>query len=479
VLNNAANLASSINYKPFAGVSSLTYGNGIAGSIGYDNQYRITSITAGTVMNLGYPTYDANGNITAINNVIDPTKNKSFTYDTLDRLQTANAAGIWGSLGWAYDGAGNRLTENLNNYTYTPNTNKLNSANGISFGYDNNGNTTTEGARQYIYNQNQRLIQVNNGATTAYYTYNGNGQRAKKVVNGISTVFHYSLNGQIIAESDSAGNITAEYIYLNGQPLAKIEGVNTYYYHNDHLGTPQKMTDASGTVVWAADYKPFGEATITVSTITNNLRFPGQYFDAETGTLYNYFRDYDPTTGRYKQADPIGLSGGINLYAYTSNNPLSFSDPVGLVPTGGTYGSPSGNVTNFFSPPYMPPQTPPNCSLTGMDKELTKMGSRTIITDVVGGRGLLGVAWSYVSQARPIRLFVNSRTQYMLEQDLWVMVINWRYTCKDKCGKEYPLTLRTMPGGDNDFWETTHMWMRNVTDIFQMNIATSQWQQVF
>ena len=121
------------------------------------------------------------------------------------------------------------------------------------------------------------------------------------------TIFHYSLNGQIIAESNSAGTITAEYVYLNGQPLAKMEGANTYYYHNDHLATPQKMTDASGAVVWSADYKPFGEATITISTITNNLRFPGQYFDAETGLNYNYFRDYNPVIGRYIEADPIGL----------------------------------------------------------------------------------------------------------------------------------------------------------------------------
>jgi uncharacterized protein RhaS with RHS repeats len=67
-----------------------------------------------------------------------------------------------------------------------------------------------------------------------------------------------------------------------------------YYYHNDHLATPQKMTDSSGAVVWSADYKPFGEATVTVSTITNNLRGIGQYFDAETGLNYNYFRDYNP-----------------------------------------------------------------------------------------------------------------------------------------------------------------------------------------
>ena len=330
VLNNAANLASSLNYKPFGGVSSITYGNGLTGSIGYDTQYRIVSLSTGTVQNLSYSSYDANGNITGITNVLDATKNKAFTYDTLDRLSSATASGIWGSLGWTYDGVGNRQTENSNSYTYAPNTNKLAGANGNTYGYDNNGNTTTEGSRQYIYNQNQRLIQVNNGATTASYTYNGNGQRVKKVVNGTTTVFHYSPNGQLIAESDSAGNTAAEYVYLNGQPLAMIVGANVYYYHNDHLGTPQKMTDGSGAVVWSADYKPFGEATITVSTITNNLRFPGQYYDAETGLNSNYLRDYNPIIGRYVEADPVGFWGGMNLYAYVENNPANWFDPWGL-----------------------------------------------------------------------------------------------------------------------------------------------------
>ena len=332
VLNNATNLATNIQYKPFGGVSSLTYGNGLTGSIRYDNQYRVTSITAGAVMNLNYPTYDANGNIKAINDVLDATRNKAFDYDALDRLSTATSSGIWGSLGWTYDGVGNRQTENSNSYTYFSNTNKLSSANGKSFGYDNNGNTATEGARQYIYNQNQRLMQVNDGGMTANYGYNGNGQRVKKVVNGVTTVFHYSLSGQIIAESNSAGSITAEYVYLNSQPLAKIEGSNVYYYHNDHLATPQKMTDSTGAVVWSADYKPFGEATITVSLITNNLRFPGQYYDQETGLNYNYFRDYNPVIGRYIEADPIGQRGGINPFIYTANNPIRFIDPYGLDP---------------------------------------------------------------------------------------------------------------------------------------------------
>ncbi len=89
------------------------------------------------------------------------------------------------------------------------------------------------------------------------------------------------------------------------------------------------MTDETGTVVWAADYLPFGGADVTVETIENNLRFPGQYYDSETGLHYNWNRYYDPALGRYLRADPIGLSGGINFYAYCSNNPLNYTDPTG------------------------------------------------------------------------------------------------------------------------------------------------------
>ncbi|MHB8844940.1 MAG: RHS repeat-associated core domain-containing protein [Nitrospirota bacterium] len=331
VLNSAANLASNITYKPFGGMASLTYGNGLAGTIGYDNQYRITAITATGVMNLSYPTYDNNGNIQAINDTLDSTKNKSFTYDALDRLWTAST-GTW-SFTWGYDGVGNRQIENGNSYTYVAGSNKLNSANGLSYGYDNNGNTAAEGAREFVYNQNQRLIRVtDSGVTKGEYTYNGNGQRVKKVAGGVTTIFHYNLNGQIIAESNSSGTITAEYVYLNGQPLAKMEGASTYYYHNDHLGTPQKMTDSSGVVRWSADHKPFGEINITTNDITNNLRFPGQYYDAETGNNYNYFRDYNPVIGNYIEADPIGIQGGMNhVYGYAMANPLRFIDLNGLL----------------------------------------------------------------------------------------------------------------------------------------------------
>ncbi len=103
-----------------------------------------------------------------------------------------------------------------------------------------------------------------------------------------------------------------------------------YYYHNDHLGTPQIMTNSSRQVVWEAVRKPFGETTVVVNTIENNLGFPGQYFDAEAGLYQNYFRDYDASLGRYMESDPIGLRGGLNVFSYVSSNPLSYIDLLGL-----------------------------------------------------------------------------------------------------------------------------------------------------
>ena len=110
-----------------------------------------------------------------------------------------------------------------------------------------------------------------------------------------------------------------------------IPGKTPYYVAPDQLGAPHQIADSSRTPVWHWDHDPFGNGAPT-GTLTYNLRFPGQYFDRETGLHYNGFRDYDPTTGRYVQSDPIGLKGGINTYGYAGNNPVDLSDAVGLSP---------------------------------------------------------------------------------------------------------------------------------------------------
>ena len=119
-------------------------------------------------------------------------------------------------------------------------------------------------------------------------------------------------------------------------------GETIYYYHNDHLGTPQVLTDDQGQVVWRGDYKPFGEVDVVVEQVRNDCRFPGQYYDQETSLHYNYFRNYHPGIGRYAETDPFGVYGllvakdpnvfaeaAINPYGYVQSNPIKALSPFG------------------------------------------------------------------------------------------------------------------------------------------------------
>lgn len=184
------------------------------------------------------------------------------------------------------------------------------------------------------YNQNNRLIRVEeNSNVLGEYTYNGLGQRMIKSANNVTTVFHYDFDGNIIAESDQDGDFTYEYLYKGSTRLALVDVTSgeMFFFLNDRLGTPLMLTDSTNTVVWEGIYKPFGEAEVNPnSTVVNNFRFPGQYYDEETGFHYNWHRYYDPGIGRYLTADPIGLAGWINLFLYVQNNPVNLIDPEGL-----------------------------------------------------------------------------------------------------------------------------------------------------
>ena len=141
------------------------------------------------------------------------------------------------------------------------------------------------------------------------YVYNGSGQRTTKSAEGITTVFLYDFEGNILAEGQPDGTIKFDYLYMFGNRIARvdIESGAFYYYLNNYLGTPIMMANDKGEVVWEASYKPFGEVVITSSSgVENNFRFPGQYYDEETGFQYNYYRYYNPNSAIYLTPDPIG-----------------------------------------------------------------------------------------------------------------------------------------------------------------------------
>ena len=494
-------LASTIGYEAFGDVNTLLYGNGLSLSQSKDNAYRPLTQSILSVFEFNYVQYDANGNLTQRDDTV-AVSSASFGYDEHNRLNTAS--GDFGSRSYDYDKNANRTSVTADSVTtansYELQSNRLSMRGLESASLDNNGNTLSIGDRGYSYTKHNRLFEVfDSGVLKATYLYNGLGQRISKTLpDGSGKHFIYDTDGKLLAETDNNGNILFEYIYLNGQLLAKyspdsdIDGIsnyeeyqqgtnpispdsdndglrdldeifihgtstsnadsdgdgvsdsqevafnsnpldsninygdinlngafnagdlvvllqfvmgtstpnpteqqqadinqdgvlnvqdvllmqrallglqiswfdnpldildtllaqlydgiippayaangdgNIYYVHNDHLGTPVKMTNAIGLVVWQATYDPFGKATVNEDVdgdgkiVEMNVRFPGQYYDAESGLHYNYFRTYDPETGRYLTSDPIGLLGGVNTFGYVGGNPVGFVDSNGL-----------------------------------------------------------------------------------------------------------------------------------------------------
>ena len=378
-----------INSYLWSAPAQITLPGGTVRSQTFDGLLRLKDLNVkdpgqSQVMSYQYR-YDATNNIVAKATEAGTT---NYSYDTLDRLTGANYTAATGATAtlqagstsspqateaYSYDPVANRLTQGaagspqaILSYTYNEN-NQLLSAGGstgsptgstgsptVSYSYDANGNTVsqsdssnTAATRNYVYDTSDRLVEVRDGsnALIAVYSYDPFGRRLSKDTGTKKIYFLYNEEG-LIAEADASGQLTKSYGYapqssFTTNPLWMKSGngstgsAQAYYtYQNDHLGTPQKLLTQSGQTVWSATYDSYGNATIDPAyTIVNNLRYPGQYYDQETGLHYNWMRYYDPRTvggGRYITSDPIGLRGGVNFYTYVGGNPLRWIDSKGL-----------------------------------------------------------------------------------------------------------------------------------------------------
>jgi len=339
----ASTVVSHVTYQPFGPVSGYTLGNGQLITRTYDANYRLTDLTS-PAFTL-HVARDAMGNITAIGNA--PGANpatETYSYDPLYRLTQITEADGSTLESVAYNPTGDRLSKTgsglaTGNYSYNPNTHQLIATGNAARSVDANGNMTAisqaGNAYGFGYNDRNRMsVAQLEGSTIGSYTYNALNQRVQKVANGATQRFSYNEASQMLAEY---GATNRDYIWMDGIPVANVDMSGTTstiaYVTADQLGTPRTVADGSGNALWAWTYQgnAWGEQQPSSNGYSYNFRFPGQYFDVETGLHQNVNRDYDPSTGMYGQVDPIGYRGRQwSLYAYVGTNPLRYMDRLGL-----------------------------------------------------------------------------------------------------------------------------------------------------
>lgn len=284
--------------------------------------------------------YDANGNVETRTL---PWGTTQYGYDDLDRV--TSEAGPARTQSFTYDANDNRLTDGSGTKTYTPNSDRLLTENGQNIVLDAAGNIIQLRGLTLAWNQAGQLKSVSrSGTLLATYFYDYKGRRSRKVLEGSgsltyrTTIYIHDLYDHLIGEFNGAGSPLRTYVWRDDIPVAIIDhpGDTVLYLETDHLNTPIAARNQAGTVVWKSESDAFG-ATLPNEdpdgdgmATTINLRFPGQYYDKESGLHYNFRRYYDPKGGRYISSDPIGLAGGRNTYVYVKSNPLRYVDPEGL-----------------------------------------------------------------------------------------------------------------------------------------------------
>ena len=367
---------SSALYAPPGELSSISLGSsGIGESNQYNSRLQPLSISAtgphGTIINLSFNYHlgaSDNGNLFAITNSKDTTRNEAFTYDTLDRVIQATSGSTWGTA-FVYDAWGNLYQTNTVSGTGT---NPMSLSQAVStnnrftlggFGYDLAGNVTSDGINSsgcssggYTWNA-EEMASCTAGVT---YTYNGDDARVKK---SGGTMYWGGEQGDALAESDLSGNLTSEYIFFGAKRLARrdVSSGNIYYFFSDHLGSSNVVTDANGNIQDESDFYPFGGERQITNLLPNHYKFTGKERDTESFNDYFGARFYRSAVGRFMSPDwssdeyPVPYATfedpqTLNLYVYERDNPEDRPDANG-------HGGPLGEaiisklVNNTFPDP--------------------------------------------------------------------------------------------------------------------------------
>jgi len=297
----------------------------------------------------------------------------SYSYDALNRIatQTETIQGVTTSYAYDFDAVGRLVEVQANNvpvetYSYDTNGNRIRGPNNEQGSYDVQDRLTQYGATTYSYTANGELLtRTQNGQTTTYtydvfsnltdvalpgtgtlggtvpgmtqirYLIDGQDRRIGKQVDGILVQgFLYQDQLNPVAELDGSGNVVSRFIYGTSDhvPDYMVKGDVTYRIISDHLGSVHLVVNtADGTIAQRMNYDAFGRVTQDTSPGFQPFGFAGGIYDPDTGLVRFGARDYDAETGRWTTKDPIGFEGGsTNLYAYVGNNPVNWTDIIGL-----------------------------------------------------------------------------------------------------------------------------------------------------
>lgn len=303
-----------LNFSTSGKMSQIRQMNGTTTDFTYSpTTGQLTAInhkaSGNSILSLAY-SYDPHNNISQKDIDGIPT---DYTYDAKDQLTQVKVNSTTTEQ-YTYDPVGNRLSSlEASSWTYNEANQLMSYSGGHTFTYDENGNMTQMSGsttENLYYSVDDRLAEYSKGSSLSQYYYDTYNLRVKKRVDATDTYFLYD-GSVLLAEMNANKTIQKYYTFMPGSyyPIAMnvMTGatINSYAYHNDHLMTPLRLTASDQSIAWSGDYKAFGEVTLTTSTITNNLRFPGQFTSEQSSLVYNFYRDYSPAIGRYLMQDPL------------------------------------------------------------------------------------------------------------------------------------------------------------------------------